>query len=131
MSRVNWTNILRDQAHVIFSSLEFPREERTEIDRSVAAIRLNDGSVIDIEWIDEERSYLISLYSQGFHSLLGHFSVRTPSEVVQYVRLLVQQLNPLNGTVAYRTNSSNFYTGKVVTIPPEAILSPSRGLQTA
>ena len=71
MPRLNWNSFIdTDSAGVIFSSLELPYENRTELDQSVAAIRLHDDSIIDIEWIDRLKNYRISVYSNGFEKLL-------------------------------------------------------------
>jgi hypothetical protein len=107
MSTINWNDILpAKKVRVLFSYLRFPNDLRTEIDRSVAAIKLNDGKVIEVEWIDDKRQYLITVYSKSFRQALQQFSVSSPSDVVESVKNLVYVLSPSQSTVTYSSGNT-------------------------
>jgi hypothetical protein len=81
---INLRNILPSQARVIFSSLH-SAEERSEIDNAVAAIGLPGGRVIDVQWNDDKKKYVIGLFSDEYrrHDANEDVEVDAPSEVIQ------------------------------------------------
>ena len=93
MYLINWADHLPHDAGVFvaFSSLSFP-DERDEFQRDVAEIRLPEGRVIDVEWDDAHRKYIVTLYQDDFDNKLREIECDDPTDVVERVAELVERV---------------------------------------
>ena len=85
MSLVNWKNLVPEDTRVVFSSLAIPNE-CDELDRDVAALQLASGYGIDVEWDNDRRVFVLTLYRHFFENKVLELEETDVNVVVQDVQ---------------------------------------------
>jgi hypothetical protein len=108
MTTVDWSAILGSRATVDFSSLEIP-DRRDEFEPDVAQFRLTDGSLIDVTWVFDAARYVVTHFHDSYENPIAEIECKTPSDVVEAVRRLVNESDsPLQSASSRKTTSSRF-----------------------
>jgi hypothetical protein len=91
MPLVDWSNVLPAGALVTFSSLRVP-DQRDSLDDDIAEITF-DGWFIDVEWVDREKRYYVTMFRGEFENYRSRIPCKTPHEVLETVRGLIDERN--------------------------------------
>ena len=109
MSLVDWTTLLPARARVTFSSLRIP-DQRDSLDDDIAEIMIDDWC-IDVEWVDSENRYYVTLFMDEFENHRTRIGCRTPHDVVEAVRKLARDIDNVaqSGSAAVTITSTVSY----------------------
>jgi hypothetical protein len=111
---IDLKQFIPDDADVIFSSLKMV-ERRSDIDRPVAAIALANGKAVDVEWDNDKRAYVVSLYSAGYQIVELQSDVSSPAEVLQLIGMWSRQ-HSFPGQFATQSSSNTSGYGYCVVL---------------
>ena len=85
---VDWSKILPSSATVMYSSLEDPDVERDALNRDVAAIRMESGIFVDVEWNDEHGMYVVTAFTEEYEKPIEQLRCKRVNEVIEEVKRL-------------------------------------------
>jgi len=91
MNLVNWTEILPPSASVSYSSLTIPDVERDALNRDIAEIRLSSGFVIDVEWREDDKQYVVNLFRDEYENFIVRLRCDSVSDVIEEVKTLAYE----------------------------------------
>ena len=99
MNLVNWTEILPPSASVSYSSLAIPDVERDALNRDIAEIKLPSGIVIDVEWCEDDKNYVVTLFRDDYEDMIVQSPCDSVSDVVETVKTLAYEYEYESGRI--------------------------------
>ena len=91
MNLVNWTEILPPSASISYSSLAISDVERDALNRDIAEIKLPSGIVIDVEWREEAKKYVVTLFRDEYEDFIVQLRCDSVSDVIEAVKTLAYE----------------------------------------
>ena len=91
MNLVNWSEILPPSASVSYSSLTIPDVERDALNRDIAEIKLPSGIVIDVEWREDDKNYIVTLFRDVYEDMIVQSPCDSVSDVIEVVKTLAYE----------------------------------------
>ncbi len=91
MNLVNWMDFLPPSASVSYSSLAIPDVERDALNRDIAEIKLPSGIVLDVEWCEDDKNYVVTLFRGEYEDMIVQTPCDSVSDVIEVVKSLAYE----------------------------------------
>ena len=91
MNLIDWTVILPSSVSVSYSSLTIPDVERDALNIDIADIRLPSGFLIDVEWREDEKKYVVTLFRDEYEDFIVQLRCDSVSDVIEEVKALAYE----------------------------------------